>query len=200
MKKTKMKHTLLLLTILLGLNSYSQEKFFNTTCDCIDKIEEKTNQSIIAEQIQNCFQKSFQNHNSEIGIILQNYVKENPETDMKSAERNLSQILTEKLSEKCPKFKKIDRMLAGQQQNSDNILDVITNEICAELNGKTNLTDKIVDPIIIDVTKKHQVSVYGQYNLDNKSEMKKFGNELKSTLMKKCSEYKNFIDEKNSEK
>ncbi|TXE15302.1 hypothetical protein ES731_15465 [Psychroflexus gondwanensis] len=192
-----MKQALIIFTILIGFSSYSQNKFFNSTCDCIDQIEEKSNQSIIAEQIQNCFQKSFQNYNSEIGTILQNYVKENPETDMKSAQRNLSQILSEKLSEKCPKFKEIDKVLKGQQQNSENILNVIADEICAELKDKTNLTDKIVDPIIIEVTTKHQVSVYGQYNLDEKSEMKKFGTDLNSALMKKCSKYKTFVDGKN---
>lgn len=195
-----MKNTLIILTILIGFSTYSQEKFFDATCDCVNLIEEKSNQSVIAEQIQNCFQKSFQNHNSEIGTILQNYVKENPETDMKSAERNLSQILTEKLSKNCPKFKEIDREIAGQQQNSNNILNVIADEICAELKDKTNLTDKIVDPIIIQVTKKHQVSIYGQYNLDKKSEMKKFGTDLNSALMNECSKYKTFVDGKNSGK
>ena len=196
----KMKNTLTILLILIGFCTYSQNKFFDTTCDCIDQITEESNQSVIAEQIQNCFQKSFKNHNSEIGKILQNYVAENPKKDMKWAERNLSQILTEKLTEKCPKFKEIDKKLAEQQQNSDKVLNTITNEICLELRGKTNLTDEIVDPIIIEVTKKHQVSVYGQYNLDNRSEMKRFGTELNAELMKECVEYKQFVDKKNSGK
>ena len=195
-KKTKMKRTFILFTIFIGFCSYSQEKIFDTTCDCINQIEEKSNQAIIAEKIQNCFQKSFQNHNSEIGTILQNYVVENPNIDMKSAEQNLSQILTEKLAEKCPNFKEIDEKLAGQQQNSNKVLNTIANEICTELNGKTNLTDKIVDPIIIEVTKKHQVSVYGQYNLDDRSEMKRFGTELNAELMKECAEYKRFVNKK----
>ena len=195
-----MKRILIIFTILIGFNSYSQEKFFNTTCDCINQIEEKNNQAVIAEKIQNCFQKSFQNHNSEIGKILQNYVAENPETDMKYAEQNLSKILTEKLIKKCPRFEEIDQKLAGQQQNSDNVLNIISNEICAELKDKTNLTDKIVDPIIIEATKRHQVSIYGQYNLDEKSEMKKFGLDLNTELTKKCSEYKKFVDKKNSGK
>lgn len=195
-----MKRTLIIFTIIIGFKSYSQEIFFNTTCDCINQIEEKTNQAVIAEKIQNCFQKSFQNHNSEIVMILQYYVTENPETDMKYAEQNLSKILTEKLIDKCPKFKEIDQKLAGQQLNSDNVLNIIANEICAELKDKTNLKDKIVDPIIIEVTKRHQVSVYGQYNLDERSEMKKFGLDLNTELMKKCSEYKKFVDRKNSRK
>ena len=79
-------------------------------------------------------------------------------------------------------------------------MNIIANEICAELKDKTKLTDKIVDPIIIEVTKRHQVSVYGQYNLDERSEMKKFGLDLNIELMKKCSEYKKFVDRKNSGK
>ena len=196
----KMKHTLTIILILIGFNTYAQNKFFDTTCDCINQITENSNQSIVAEQIQKCFQKSFQSHNSEIGLILQNYVAENPETDMKSAERNLSQILTEKLTKKCPKFKEIDQNLSRQQENSDKVLNIIVNEICIELKGKTNLTDEFVDPIIIEIIKRHQVSVYGKYNLDDRAEMKRFGTELNMELIKECTEYKKFVDNKNNGK
>jgi uncharacterized membrane protein YheB (UPF0754 family) len=196
----KMTRIFTTLLILIGFNSYSQDKFFDTTCNCINQITEKSNQSAIAEQIQNCFQKSFQNHNSEIRTILQNYVAKNPETDMKSAEQNLSEILTEKLSERCPKFKKIDQKLERQQQNSNNVLNIIADEICTKLENKTNLTDKVVDPIIIEVTKKHQVSVYGQYNLDERTEMKRFSTDLNAELMNKCTKYKMFVIKKNSGK
>lgn len=195
-----MKLRLLVFIILIGLNSYSQEKLFNSACVCIQQIEEKSNQAKIAENIQNCIQKSFQNHSSDIGKILRNYVNANPQKDMKYAEQNLSKILTEKLIERCPEFKEIDQKLSEQQENSSNVLNTIANEICAELKAKANLTDKIVDPIIIEVTKRHQVSVYGQYNLDDKSEMKRFATELTAELIKECTDYKKFIDKKNAKK
>lgn len=196
----KMKHLFILCTMLIAMNSFAQEKFFGSTCDCIDQIVEKSNQAAIAEQVQACFQKSFKNHHNEIGTILENYVKEDPKMDMKSAERNLSKILTTKLSEKCATFKEIDKKLAGQQKNSDQILTVIADEICTELQDKANLTDKSVNPIIIEITKRHQVSVYGQYNLNDKIEMKKYGADLNARLMNECPKYSSYIQKKNSEK
>ena len=193
----KMKQTLLLLLILTGINSYSQQKFFDLTCNCINEIKENSNQSIIAEGIQDCFQKTMQNHNSEIGLILKSFVKENPDKDMSYAERNLSKILTEKMTEQCPEFKRIDQKLSHQQQNSDNVLPVITKEICRKLEGKTNLTNKIVDPILIEVTQKHQVSVYGQYNLNERSEMRRYSLDLNNKLLEECPTYKNFVVNKN---
>jgi uncharacterized membrane protein YheB (UPF0754 family) len=196
----KMKIRLIVFIILIGFKSNSQEKFFNSACDCINQIEEKSNQAIIADKIQTCVQRSFQNHNSDIGKILQNYVNANPQKDMRYAEQNLSKIITEKLIQRCPEFKEINQKLSEQQENSSDVLNTIANEICTELKDKSNLTDKIVDPIIIAITKRHQVSVYGQYNLDDRSEMKRFGTELTAELIKECADYKKFVEMKNAQK
>ncbi|MGB3344494.1 MAG: hypothetical protein WBA61_11315 [Aequorivita sp.] len=187
-----MKINCFLLLLFIGAVTYSQEIFFKSTCKCIGSITEDENQGIISEQIQNCFQQSFNTHHSEIGPILQQYVAANPETNLKAAEQNLSIILSEILSERCPRFKKLDQRLADAQKNSEEIIGTVAEEICFLLKDSSELTDSVVDSIIKEIVHKHQVSIYGQYNLDLKSEVDRFGGDLVQTLVRECERYRDF--------
>ncbi|MCT8341271.1 hypothetical protein MG296_14510 [Flavobacteriaceae bacterium TK19130] len=192
-----MKHTLIVLLIFTGVNLHSQNKLIDATCECLNQITEQSNQSTIAKEAQNCFQSSYKNYNSEIGLILKSYVSENPDVDMDYAEKNVPKILTEKLYEQCAKFREIDDKLSRQQQNSSDVISTVAAEICEELQIKDKLSDEIVDPILIQVTKKHQVTIYGKYNLDIKEEMRNYTSDLNTELIKICPTYKTFVVEKN---
>lgn len=116
----------------------------------------------------------------------------NPETNLKAAEQKLSTILSEILAEKCPRFKELDQRLAEAQKNSEEIIGTLANEICVVLKDISELTDSVVDPIIKDIVYKYQVSIYGQFNLDNKSEMDRFSRDLVQSLVGECDRYRNF--------
>lgn len=191
----------LLFAIFIHAVSFSQEILFSSTCECINSITEEENQGIISEQIQSCFQQSLNIHYSEIAIILQQYVAANPEIDLKAAEQNLSSILSEILAEKCPRFKLLDQRLEKAQKNSVNILHKVAKEICVSLKDSSELSDSVVDPLIMDIVYKHQVSIYGQYNLDTKNEMDRFSSDLVQILIQECEPYRNFsIQRKTTEK
>ena len=181
-----MKNILILILIFTVIKTYSQDTFYESICNCINQIEDKSNQSTLVYQTENCLKKSTTNHPEVVEKILTDYVDENPKITIEFAEKNASEILSEELKDRCPEFRRIDSSLKTQRVNSENIIEVVADDICIELKKEPHLSQQILNTIRKNSIRKYLVSIYGQYNLKDSLEFKKFKDDLKLELMENC--------------
>ncbi|OBX22985.1 MULTISPECIES: hypothetical protein [Bizionia] len=182
----RIKHILVITFLLTASKIASQDLFFESTCDCISKIENHSNESKLVNQTKACLIQATTTQPEAVKRILQDYLAKNPDKNKEFAEENTSEILSEELKKKCPVFAQIDTQLRLDRENSENIIKTVANDICIELKKQSNLTKEIANSIRDKSVKKYLVSIYGQYNLKDQVEFKKFKNDLKSELMKQC--------------
>ncbi|GGG46906.1 hypothetical protein [Bizionia arctica] len=181
-----MKNILILILIFTVNITSSQDMFYETICNCINQIKDKSNQSNLVYQTEDCLQKSTSDHPEIVEKILKDYVDDNSELTIEFAENNSSEILSEKLKNRCSEFKEIDSSLKTQRVNSENIIEMVADNICIELKKEPNLSQQILSSITKKSIQKYLVSIYGQYNLKDSLEFKKFNHDLKLELMENC--------------
>ncbi|MDO6808921.1 hypothetical protein Q4603_09875 [Zobellia galactanivorans] len=178
---------ILIITILFTVHTtYAQNNFYESTCDCINLIKDKSNESELAYKTKDCLKQSTTNHPEKVKKIFQDYVNDHPKTSIEFTENNVSVILTEKLSEKCPEFARIDSFFRTRRNNSENIIVTVADEICAQARNEPELSGQVVNRIRKKSFEKYLVSIYAQYNLNDSLDFKRFEDDLRSELEKNC--------------
>ncbi|MBT2161473.1 hypothetical protein D9V96_015025 [Zobellia laminariae] len=181
-----MKNILILVLLLTVHKTYSQNNFYESTCDCINQIKDKSNESELAYRTKDCLKESTTNHPEKVKKILENFANDNPKKSPELTEKNTSYILSEGLKTNCPEFAKIDSLFTTLRNNSENIIEKVADDICTQAKIEPKLSGQVVDRIRKKSIEKYLVSIYGQYNLSDSLDFSRFENDLKLELEENC--------------
>ncbi|MGJ8737735.1 hypothetical protein [Zobellia laminariae] len=181
-----MKNILIVIVLFAVQTTFAQNNFYESTCDCINQIKDKSNESELAYKTKDCLKKSTSNHPEKVKKILEDYVNDNPKISIELAEHNTSKILHDGLIENCPEYEKIDSMFRTRRNNSENIIATVADDICTQAKNEAELSGQVVDRIRKKSIEKYLVSIYGQYNLSDSLDFSRFENDLKLELEENC--------------
>ncbi|WP_276166075.1 hypothetical protein [Zobellia alginiliquefaciens] len=181
-----MKNILIVIVLFTVQTTSAQNNFYEFTCDCINQIKDKSNESTLAYQTKDCLKKSTSNHPEKVKKILENFANDNPKKSPEIIEKNTSYILTEGLKANCPEFARIDSLFRTLRNNSENIIEKVADDICTQARNEPELSGQIVDRIRKNSIEKYLISIYGQYNLSDSLDFSRFENDLKIELEENC--------------
>ncbi|MDO6819490.1 hypothetical protein [Zobellia sp. 1_MG-2023] len=177
---------ILILVLLFTVHSTYAQDFYESTCDCINQIKDKSNESELAYRTKDCLKESTTNHPEKVKKILENFANDNPKKSFELTEKNTSYILSEGLKTNCPEFARIDSLFTTLRNNSENIIEKVADDICTQAKIEPKLSGQVVDRIRKKSIEKYLVSIYGQYNLSDSLDFSRFENDLNLELEENC--------------
>ena len=188
-------YLIVILTAILSCDAQNKNTLSEYSCDCINQISTKLSEPKLIDEIQKCVSEGYDKYADEVKRIMNDFNNNNPNSDLTSSQNHVRKVLTEKLIEECPKYANItSNLISTKRPILSDMIKTIADEICEEINklGDKKLSDKIVDPILIEVTMKYDKQIRKEYNLSDREQMKKYGYDLSYKLMADCEKYKVF--------
>ena len=192
---------LLLLILVFNLSSCNSQKKEKTekniveySCDCITQIPENKDNSQLLAETQKCISDSYEVYEEYIENLANKYFKKNPNAELIDAQNWIRKVLTEKLVKNCPSYSKIVSQIAFEKRNNSEIIKEVAEKVCEEINALKvkELTWEEIDPIFVRQTVMYDQAIREKYNLNDKTEMKKYSTDLVQELVVTCEKYKQF--------
>lgn len=195
---------ILLLILTLNLSSCNSGKKEKTeqniveySCECITRIPENENNAELVAETQKCITNSYEKYAKYVESLANKYFDENPNTELIDAQNWIRKVVTKNLVKKCPRYNKIVSEVAFEKRNSSYIIKDVADKVCEEINTlKTSeLSWNEIDPIFIRQTAMNDQAISEKYDLNDKTEMKKYSTDLVQELVVNCEKYKQFTVE-----
>tara|TARA_B100000780_G_scaffold255010_1_gene203458 strand:- start:1249 stop:1845 length:597 start_codon:yes stop_codon:yes gene_type:complete len=188
-------YLIIILLTFISCSSQNKKSLSEHSCECINKISTELSGQKLTAEIQKCAVDGYEKYSNEVQKIMIDYMNDNSNSDLTSAQNYVGKVLTMKLIKECPRYAKITSDIVSKKRPvSSNIVQTVADEICDEINKlkQTKLSDKIVDPIFMKVTMKYDNQIRSEYNLSDREQMKKYAYDLSFKLMAVCKKYKIF--------
>jgi hypothetical protein len=195
-----MRNILLLILIfnLSSCNSQKKEKkeknIVEYSCECITSIPENENNAELISETQKCITDSYEKYAEYVESLANKYFDKNPNAELIDAQNWIRKVVTKNLVKNCPRYSKIVSEVAFEKRNTSDIIKEVADKVCEEINSlkTTELSWNEIDPIFIRQTAMNDQAIRAKYNLDNKTEMKKYSTDLVQELVVNCEKYKQF--------